>query len=515
VLSVTDRFVLFARRRSSNSVLRDIERFKAALTPSEGEPVILEGATRTLVMGPSDGIGDVYQPLADKIGMIDPAGRGLEAEPIDPDHGDLFFPKPFNDDQVQIIRRLEKFDGLVVQGPPGTGKTHTIANIISHMLATGRRVLVVSHGETALSVLRDQLPVGVRDLAISVTTSEREGLKQVEKAINLMLGIVNFVGANHALQLNLIRALEANIVKNRKRLAEIDAQLADIAATHLSNVPGGSEKPYEAAKRVIEARPFYDWFTDRPHQPFGDTEIGEPTVAALAAARKRVDADLQFLAECLPSPANLPDPATLLGWHRDLITARSLTDAITNSEPLTRRVIARLGLKEAEKLASSLKGLATTTSAMMEEPWAQMLSERQLTDSAAMSRVRPMVLTFLSDARQLVEERAAFVAKPVSVPTELPPKPQRDNILQSFAEGKNPFGLLAFTLKAHKEVIEQIRVSGLPPTGVDDWRHVCAYVVFRDKVMSLSARWITLSTVCVVFIIRFSSSKVALRRTSG
>ena len=53
--------------------------------------------------------------------------------------------------------------------PPGTGKTHTIANIINHMLATGRRVLVVSHGETALRVIQEQLPEGVRDLAISVT----------------------------------------------------------------------------------------------------------------------------------------------------------------------------------------------------------------------------------------------------------------------------------------------------------------------------------------------------------
>jgi hypothetical protein len=237
---------------------------------------------------------------------------------------------------------------------------------------------------------------------------------------------------------------------------------------------------------------FNDWFTDRPYQPFGDTEIGEPTVAALAAARKRVGADLQFLAERLPSPANLPDPATLLGWHRDLIAARSLTDAITNSEPLTRRVIARLGLEEAEKLASNLKGLATKTSALMEEPWAWTLAERQLTDSAAMSRVRPTALAFLSEARQLVDERAAFVAKPVSVPSELPPKLQRDNILQSFAEGKNPFGLLAFKLKAHKEVIEQIRVSGLPPARADVWRHVCTYALFRDRVKSLSARWITL-----------------------
>ena len=492
VLTVTDRYVLFARRRSSNSVLRDIERLKTALSSSEGEPVILEGATRTLVMGPTDGIGDVYQPLGDKIGMSDPAGDGFETEPIDPDHGDLFFPKPFNDDQVQIIRRLEKSDGLVVQGPPGTGKTHTIANIISHMLATGRRVLVVSHGETALSVIRDQLPEGVRDLAISVTTSEREGLKQVEKAIGLMLGIVNIVDGSHARQRNLIRGLEANIVKNRKRLVEIDGQLAAIAKTHLSNVPGGSEKPYEVAKRVIEERPVYDWFTDRPDRPFANVGIGEPTMTALSVARKHVGADLPFLDERLPSPANLPDPTTLLGWHRDLVAARSLTDTITHSEPLVRRVIAKLGLENAEKLAISLKDLAAAVTELINEPWAWSLVERQLSNSAVMHRVRPTALAFLLEVRELVKQRTAFVAKPVSVPKELPPQPHRDHIFRTFAEGKNPFGLLTFRLRAHQDVIEQIRVSGLRPAGLDDWRHVRTYVEFRDKVVSLSARWITL-----------------------
>lgn len=491
VLTVSDRWVLFARRRSSNSVLRDIDSFKRALGSNEDEPVILEGATRTLVMGPSDGMDGIYQPLGDKIGMLDPADRGGE-EPVDPDHGDLFFPKPFNDDQVQIIRRLEKSDGLVVQGPPGTGKTHTIANIISHMLATGRRVLVASHGETALTVIRDQLPEGVRDLTISVTTSEREGLKQVEKAIGLMLNIVNFVGSNQVQQHNLIHGLEASIVKNRKRLTEIDAKVADIAERHLSNVPGGLEKPFEVAKRVIEERPLFGWFTDRPNQPFEETDIGDQAVGALAVARRQVGADLEFLGERLPAPANLPDSITLLEWHRDLVTASSLSSSIADSEPLTRRVIAKLGLQEAEKLAHDLKGLAAKISALMEQPWAWAIAERQLADAATVNHLHSAALAFLKEARQLVGERTKFISKPVSLPTELPPNPQRDTILRSLAEGKNPFGLLAFKLKSHQEVIEQICVSGMPPAGVDDWRHVCVFMSFRDKVMSLSARWVVL-----------------------
>jgi very-short-patch-repair endonuclease len=490
ILTVTDRYVLFARRRSSNSVLRDIERFKTKLAPEEGEPVILKGSTRTLVMGPADGIDDAYQPLTDRIEESNSAGAA-EAEPIDPDHGDLFFPKPFNDDQVEIIRRLEKSDGLVVQGPPGTGKTHTIANIICHMLATGRRVLVVSHGETALKVIRDQLPEGVRDLTISVTTSEREGLKQVEKAIGLMLGIVNLVDANPSRQRNLILNFQSSIAAGRRRLAEIDSKIARIAATHLSKIPGASETPYEAAKRVSADRPLYEWFTDRPELHFDEAGIDEATITVLAEARKRIGADLHFLGERFPSPANLPDPAALMEWHRDLIAATSLSDGVASSEPLLRRVVTKLGAQEAERFATELKELAVSVLAAMKEPWAWTLVELQRSD-AAIQRLRPTALAFLAEATELVEQRANFVARPVVLPKGLPPRPQCRQIFQSFGEGKNPFGLLAFKLKPHQEVIAQIRLSGLPPSKPEDWRHVDAYMLFLDRVVSLSARWITL-----------------------
>jgi hypothetical protein len=327
-LTISDRYVLFARRRSGNSVLQDIEQLKKVLAPNDGKPPVLEGAARTLVMGPSDGPGDDFRPLGDKIGAPDLPGNGHGPEPVDPEHGDLFFPKPFNDDQVQIIRRLEKSDGLAVQGPPGTGKTHTIANIISHMLATGRTVLVVSHGETALKVTQEQLPDGVRDLTISVASSEREGLKQVEKAINLMLRIVTDIGGNQQRQRKLIADIEANIVANRKRLARIDEQISAMAAKHFTPVPGRSETPYQTALRINEERSRSDWFTDRPARSFAQSGISAEMVERLAAVRKRVGTDLKFLNEKLPSPANLPDAQKLLDWHRDLIAAQSKVEAL-------------------------------------------------------------------------------------------------------------------------------------------------------------------------------------------
>jgi hypothetical protein len=78
--------------------------------------------------------------------------------------GELYFPKPFNAEQIQIIERFEHTDGVVVQGPSGTGTSHTIANVICHYLAEGKRVLVTSKGESALTVPRDHLPAPVRSI---------------------------------------------------------------------------------------------------------------------------------------------------------------------------------------------------------------------------------------------------------------------------------------------------------------------------------------------------------------
>ena len=132
----------------------------------------------------------------------------------------LFFPKAFNDEQVAIVERLESadVDGVVVQGPPGTGKTHTIANIICHYLATGRRVLVTSKSEGALTVLRDQIPEGIRDLAISLLTSEREGLKQLDATVNLLASKIASLDT---------RRTERDIGDAERRIFELKRRIAN------------------------------------------------------------------------------------------------------------------------------------------------------------------------------------------------------------------------------------------------------------------------------------------------
>ena len=80
----------------------------------------------------------------------------------------LLMPLPTNPEQEQVARRLAEHRGVTVQGPPGTGKTHTIANLVSHLVGHGKRVLVTSQKEQTLPASSRQDSESIRDLSVAV-----------------------------------------------------------------------------------------------------------------------------------------------------------------------------------------------------------------------------------------------------------------------------------------------------------------------------------------------------------
>ena len=87
---------------------------------------------------------------------------------------DILLTKLANAEQLTIAADLERNDVLLVQGPPGTGKTHTIANLMGHFLAQGKRILVTSEKVKALSVLKDKLPEEIKPLCVSRLGSQKD-----------------------------------------------------------------------------------------------------------------------------------------------------------------------------------------------------------------------------------------------------------------------------------------------------------------------------------------------------
>lgn len=78
-------------------------------------------------------------------------------EPTD-DSGEreLFFPFPYDASQLQVLGKVDN-RAAVVEGPPGTGKSQTIANILCHLAATGKKVLFVSQKDQAVRGVKDKL----------------------------------------------------------------------------------------------------------------------------------------------------------------------------------------------------------------------------------------------------------------------------------------------------------------------------------------------------------------------
>ncbi|KXK41724.1 MAG: WGR domain-containing protein [Bacteroidetes bacterium OLB11] len=96
------------------------------------------------------------------------------------------FPLPYNDEQYEIVKRLNEQDAVTVKGPPGTGKSHTIANLISHFVAQGKSILVVSHNAKALSVLKDKLPKSIQELAVSLV-NDGKGNENLKASVNAII----------------------------------------------------------------------------------------------------------------------------------------------------------------------------------------------------------------------------------------------------------------------------------------------------------------------------------------
>jgi len=104
---------------------------------------------------------------------------------------ELLFPLPANNEQADIVHRLNGHPGILVQGPPGTGKSHTIANLICHFLAHGKRVPVTSQTPRALKVLHDKLPEPLRALCVSVLGNDQGSLRSLEQSVHRILSEVS------------------------------------------------------------------------------------------------------------------------------------------------------------------------------------------------------------------------------------------------------------------------------------------------------------------------------------
>ena len=190
-----------------------------------------------------------------------PSGDGGGAQL--PEDDELYFPKPYNAEQLDVLRRMAMSDGVVVVGPPGTGKSHTIANLVSHLLAHGQRVFVTSHTSRALEVLLDKLPDEIRRLSVSLVGDGRGGMRELQRSVGALVNRstdAEWQTPKIDQRISRYRQLRERAHEERRRhLAAIREVREGDAKVHEPGLGGYRGTLSQIAAQIADEREVFDW----------------------------------------------------------------------------------------------------------------------------------------------------------------------------------------------------------------------------------------------------------------
>ena len=250
------------RKRSQRGFIRLLGEIEEAI----GNGGAIPGGIKTIVSHATD---DSARPNGDGE-QTNTAGAFTPQE--------VYFPLPANKEQMQIVNYLEQGKGVRVQGPPGTGKSHTITNLICHLLATGKRVLVTSETERALRSLRSKFTDSAEPLsklAVILLGNDSTSLRELEKSVSA-INSKNEHWSKSGSATN-IASMEQRLqeARERKRLAENDLRSireSDVY-THSKKFDYYSGTLQEIAKNINDQAGEFTWLKDSVNEAVNASDI--------------------------------------------------------------------------------------------------------------------------------------------------------------------------------------------------------------------------------------------------
>jgi very-short-patch-repair endonuclease len=363
---------LVLRKRGAFALLEYYDRMIKA-SQREGEPVPLGIAQLVEAIEPEDRLAWLERTGATAAG-------DLALDPL--------FPLPANEEQRQIITRLGDDSGVVVEGPPGTGKTHTIANLMSSLLASGQRILVTSEKAQALRVLRDKLPAEMQELCVSITDVARGGSAELNRSVaSLAARKAGFNPGAEDRQIADLASKRDQVKRRRASTLEAIRALRERETYQHPAVAEGYDGTAAAiARRVTGARARHDWVPLPVHgePPLATEELAE----LLDLARSSSDERAARLDEQFPQADARPAPDVVTGLATRVEAGR---DADAARHPQLAELV-RHGRVDLLVLADSLRQVADSAASLRAMPQAWVV---------------PFIDTVLSGRESYLLERAA------------------------------------------------------------------------------------------------------------
>ncbi|RYG67599.1 hypothetical protein EON80_13290, partial [bacterium] len=403
--------------------------------------------------------------------------------------------KAANVEQLAIARRLEEHGNVLVQGPPGTGKTHTISNLIGHLLAQGKTVLVTSHTTKALRVLRDQVVEPLRPLCVSVLDNDVEGRHQLEAAVN---AIVERLASDSALEL--VQQGQA-LAKQRSQfirdLQDARAALLEARGGEYREivVQGDTLSPSEAARIVAQGCGVNDWLPGpvTPGIPCPLSLLDLNSLYATNSAISPTDEEEMFLP--LPETGQLPSAEAFAAMveSEKQFQGQELSHGEGHWRPIDQTGAPsgiNAALASLQSLQSQIQKAIKPLAEMQDWKLAAVAagqaggSEREIWNSllSSIEAVRAKSVA----ARESILTHGPELAGAIDMETQ-------ESVLADICAHLQGGGNLgAVTLLLHrnwKPVMEATRVGGSKPTKKEHFEALLAMAQLARERKQLSARW--------------------------
>ncbi len=485
-LTIVDGWVLFARKKNQNELLKDVSSFRDQINEDDVD----------------------FTPIIEKI-LDDPNDNSINYDDDDFHNEwdslldqEILFPKETNEEQIRILDYLKKSDGVVVQGPPGTGKSHTIANLISHFIAHGQRVLVTSQKEQALKVLNDMLPFSLRSLCISVLSNDKDRSKKLESAVSQITNIVTNMSI-HQLKQEKERIVSRLDVRKSK-LEAIKRELLFLSEKGMPVLISNLTEPLtpaEGQRYINNDQDKYAWFQDMPpyekeHNVVDNEDVillkaninfNDDDINELKGLRKKLEPYMDDLTDYkLPKSDKLINPDEFKNMADNLLKIHLLEEEVNKyykdlkisyDLPLLNNTIKNL--QEGVEIKSNINNTWAldfiSDNKDIKDKLQQSIDELKSIYDKISEQNDKLSLTTRIDIDNSVSLRdyEVFVE-------------EANNRMLS---GKKPWSLLSVFDNGKKNALQKIKINDNNPDSAEDWEKVLSFIRLQVKIKEFKSVW--------------------------
>jgi hypothetical protein len=424
--------------------------------------------------------------VADEPSRLDSGYGPGEDGSWQPTAGRLLMPLPTNAEQEAVARRLAQHRGVTVQGPPGTGKTHTIANLISHLVGHGKRVLVTSQKEQALLVLRDKIPESIRDLSVAVVGSSAGSLGQLDQSVQAIYE--HAVGLDRAPARARIAGLESELAGLHQDIGALRTRIsASIARERDSYTLGtATHSPSTLGQWLAASAADLGYIPDHI-DPAAACPLTEGEIAELYQLARALDpgdcSQARLRVPAADQLASGPDMAAAVAELRDIRDRLAATEGVIED----RRALERIGASGLADLTGAVDRAAHQL-AQLELPWLAAI-RAELRTAVFAATWRDQMKACQEGIEELAAWQGRLLGHSVALPDGLPPAgliEQLEQLRDRLAVGKG------VSKTFHKDLYlarEACRVDEEPPRRAEDAELCILEARSRRRRYELVRRW--------------------------